>query len=180
MWQLFPAYLKKWCKVYERLTWSKGIINGWLGVACNAAPRYPNNHIWKEKVTHNHNWRAERNIAHNPSWQEHLRFTDFLFWEMLIPDLGWVSQFRFIVICFQMSEQKITGYGLASIYAWPNGTVPKLSALFYTSRYWDPEKVGCQGFAGNQSNANRVINKKYDWYLESDWSFNLNSRKSRK
>ena len=80
MWQLFPAYLKKWCKVYERLTWSKGMMYGWLGIACNSAPRYPNNHIWKEKVTHNHKWRAEQNIAHNPRWQEHLGFTDFLFW----------------------------------------------------------------------------------------------------
>ena len=72
-----------------------------------------------------------------------------------------------------MSEQKhywVWAYEFLWITKWHR----------FKTQFWDPEKVGCQGFAGDQTNANRFINKKYDWYLELNWRFNVNSRKSRK
>ena len=57
MWQLIPTYfknLRSWCEINERIMW--GNYSCW-GMAKDLAPGYPNNHIWREKVTHNYSWR---------------------------------------------------------------------------------------------------------------------------
>ena len=94
----------------------------------------------------------------------------FLFWRCSCHGSVNFDLYWFI---FEWVNRNITRYGLVRFYEWPNGSVSKLSAFFCTSRYWDPDKVGCQGFAGNQTNANRVIKKKekYDWNLELSWRF---------
>ena len=75
----------------------------WQSMASDLASDCSSKHIWREKMTRNHNWREWGHIERNPipNWQDHIKFYWFFICDMTTLKMALFSQLWYKFICIK-------------------------------------------------------------------------------